>query len=130
MPVPPDDEDVETSSDAWAFRARQWCRAALALAFLFASLPLTGKLLLGSWGFDDAPGIACLFLAVAAYLYFAGRKDQPPIPDPAAILDEAIRQAALGQTDRGLARGLALLDEALRLSPRLWQVLHTAARCG
>jgi tetratricopeptide (TPR) repeat protein len=119
MPTPLDDdeEDVEPLADAWASRARQWCRAALALAFLFASLPVTAKLLLGSWGFDGAPGIACLFLAAAAYLYFAGRKHQPPIPDPAAILDEAIRQAALGQTDRGLA----LLDEALRLSPRLWQ---------
>ena len=117
MPASPDNEDVETSSDAWPSRARQWRRAALALALLFGSMPLTAKLFLGSWGFDGATGTACLFLAVAAYLYFAGRKDQPPLPDPAAILDEAIRQASLGQIDRGLA----LLDEALRLSPRLWQ---------
>lgn len=117
MPAPLDDEDAETSSDVWASRARQWYRASLALAILFASLPLTAKLLLGSWGFDGALEIACLFLAAAAYLYFAGRKDQPTIPDSAAILDEAIRQAALGQADRGLA----LLDEALRLSPGLWQ---------
>jgi Flp pilus assembly protein TadD len=33
------------------------------------------------------------------------------------MLDEAIRLAASGETDRGLA----LLDDALRLSPRLWQ---------
>ncbi len=117
MPVPRDDKDVEPLPDAWASRARQWRRAALALAFLFASLPLTGKLFLGGWGFDGAEGIACLCLAAAAYLYFAGRKRQPPIPDSASFLDEAIRLAASGATDRGLA----LLDEALRLSPRLWQ---------
>ena len=117
MPAPQHDEDVEPPADAWPSRARQWCRAALALAFLFASLPLAGKLFLGSWGFDGAPGIACLCLVAAAYLYFAGRERRPPIPDSAAILDEAIRLAALGET----GRGLALLDEALRLSPRLWQ---------
>jgi tetratricopeptide (TPR) repeat protein len=33
------------------------------------------------------------------------------------MLDEAIRLAASGDT----GRGLAVLDEALRLSPRLWQ---------
>jgi tetratricopeptide (TPR) repeat protein len=117
MPAPRDDEDVEPRADAWASRARQCCRVALALAFLFASLPLAGKLFLGSWGFDDAPGIACLCLVAAAYFYFAGREGRPPIPDSAAILDEAIRLAASGET----ARGIALLNEALRLSPRLWQ---------
>jgi tetratricopeptide (TPR) repeat protein len=117
MPVPPDDEHVETSSDGWAARARQWRRAALALAFLFVSLPLMARLVFGNWGFDGAPGIACLFLAAAAYLYFAGREERPPIPDPAAMLGEALRLAASGHVDRGLA----LLDEALRLSPRLWQ---------
>jgi tetratricopeptide (TPR) repeat protein len=117
MPAPQDDEDVEPPAAASASRARQWCRAALALAFLFASLPLTAKLFLGSWRFDGAPGIACLCLVAAAYLYFAGRERRPPVPDSAAILDEAIRLAASGET----GRGLALLDEALRLSPRLWQ---------
>src|ERR1035441_1001287 len=67
-------------------------------AFLFASLPLAGKLFPGGWGFDGAPGIACLCLVAAAYLYFAGRERRPPIPDSAAILDEAIRLAALGET--------------------------------
>ena len=105
------------NAEAWSSRARQWRRAALALAFLFASLPLAGKLFLGSWGFDGAPGIACLCLVAAADLYFAGRERRPPIPDSAALLDEAIRLAASGETDRGIA----LLDEALRLSPRLWQ---------
>ena len=117
MTAPRDDEDAEPLADTWASRARQWRRAALALAFLFASLPLMGKLFLGSWGFDGASGIACLCLAAAAYLYFAGRERRPPIPDSATLLDQAIRMAASGETDRGLA----LLDEALRLSPRLWQ---------
>ena len=117
MPVPRDDDAVEPPAETWASRARQWRRAALALAFLFATLPLTSKLLLGSWGFDGAPGIACLCLVAAAYLYIAGRERRPPIPDSAAILDEAIRLAASGET----GPALALLDEALRLSPRLWQ---------
>jgi hypothetical protein len=96
MPAPRDDEDVEPPADAWPSRARQWCRAALALAFLFASLPVASKLFAGSWGFDGAPEIACLCLVAAAYLYFAGRVRRPPIPDSATILGEAIRLAASG----------------------------------
>jgi len=117
MPAPQHDEDVEPPAGAWSSRARQWCRAALALAFLFASLPLASKLFLGRWGFGGAPEIACLCLVVSAYLYIAGRVRRPPIPDSATILDEAIRLAASGET----GRGLALLNEALRLSPSLWQ---------
>ena len=117
MPAPQRDEDVEPSPDAWASRARQWCRAALALAFLFASLPVASKLFLGGWGFDGASGIACLCLLAAAYLHLAGRKSRPPIPDSATIMDKAIRLAASGET----GRAIALLNEALRLSPRLWQ---------
>jgi len=117
MPAPQDDEDVERPADASASRARQWCRAALALGLLFASLPLTGRLFLGSWRFDGATGVACLCLVAAAYLYFVGRERRPPIPDSAAILDEAIRLAASGE----IGRGLAVLDESLRLSPHLWQ---------
>ena len=108
---------MERPADASASRARQWCRAALALGLLFASLPLTGRLFLGSWRFDGATGIACLCLVAAAYLYFVGRERRPPIPDSAAILDEAIRLAASGE----IGRGLAVLDESLRLSPHLWQ---------
>ena len=117
MPAPQHDERLGPPADAWPSRARQWSRAALALAFLFASLPLASKLLLGSWAFDDASGIACLCLVAAAYLYFAGRESRPPIPDSAAILGEAVRLAASGET----GQGIALLNEALRLSPRLWQ---------
>ncbi len=117
MPAPPHDVDVEPAADDWPARARQWRRAALTLALLFASLPLASKLFLGSWGFDGATGIACLCLIAAAYLHFAGRKSRPPLPDPATLLGEAIRLAASGKTNRAIGR----LNEALRLSPRLWQ---------
>jgi Flp pilus assembly protein TadD len=80
-------------------------------------LPVASKLFLGNWGFDGAPGIACLCLVAAAYLHFVGRERRPPIPDSATILDRAIRLAASGET----GRAIALLNEALRLSPRLWQ---------
>jgi tetratricopeptide (TPR) repeat protein len=117
MPAPPHDEDVEPQADPWPLRARQWCRASLALALVFASLPLASELILGNWGFDAAPGIACLFLVASAYLYFAGRVRRPPIPDSATILAEAIRVASSGEAHRAIA----LLDESLRLSPDLWQ---------
>ena len=50
---------------------------------------------LGNWAFDGATSIASLCLVAAAYLYFAGRESRAVIPDSAAILDEAIRLAAL-----------------------------------
>jgi tetratricopeptide (TPR) repeat protein len=119
MPTPVDDdeEDAEPIGNEWASQARRWCRAALALAFLFASLPLVGVLFLGSWGFDGSLGIACLLLIAAAYLHLAGRPSRAPLPDPSTILDEAIQMAASGKIDRAIQ----LLDEVLRLSPRLWQ---------
>jgi tetratricopeptide (TPR) repeat protein len=117
MPVRQDDEDVEPPAEALASRARQWWRAALALGLLFASLPLAGRLFLGSWRFDGALDIAGLCVFAAVYLYFVGRGPRPPVPDSAVILHEAIRLAASGAT----GRGLALLDEALRLDPSLWQ---------
>jgi len=82
-------------------------------------------LFLGSWGFDGAPGIACLCLVAAAYLYFAGRERRPAIPDSAAILDKAIRLAASGET----GRAIALLNEALRLSPASGRRGNTAVKC-
>jgi tetratricopeptide (TPR) repeat protein len=112
-----DEEGVGSHSDARAGRAGRWRRTALAMAILFASLPVAGRLFLGSWGFDSAPGVACLCLVAAAYFYLAGRERRHPVPDSATILDEAIGQAAAGETDRALA----LLDEALRLDRRLWQ---------
>ena len=102
---------------AWPALARQWCREALTLAILFATLPLAARLFLGSWGFDGAPTVACLCLLAAAYFYLAGREARSAVPDSAAILDAAIRLAAAGES----VRAIALLDNALRLSPGLWQ---------
>ena len=112
-----DDECVDTHADAPVSAGRQWRGIALGLAILFATLPLASKLFLGSWGFDEAPAAALLCLAGAAYLHFAWRGHRPPLPDSAAVLDEAIRLAASGDTDRGIA----LLNEELSMSPRLWQ---------
>lgn len=117
MPTRGDDEDVEPFADDLAPRTRQWSRVALALAFLFASLPLMARIFLGGWDFEGAAGIAGLCLVAAAYLHLAGRESRSPLPDPASILDQAIQAAALGEIDRAIE----LLDEALRLSPRLWQ---------
>lgn len=108
---------MDRPAEPWRVKARQWHRAALAMAFLFGSLPLAGRLFLGSWEFDGAAEIACLCLAVAAYLYLAGRARRVTLPDSATMLDRAIQLAAAGDAPGGIA----LLDEALRLSPRLWQ---------
>lgn len=117
MPAQRHDEDLEPPADGWPSRARRWCRAALGFAVLFATLPLASKLFLGGWGFDGAAELACLCLVAAGYLYYAGRARRSPVPDSATLLGEAIRLAALGET----GPGIAVLDEALRLSPRLWQ---------
>jgi tetratricopeptide (TPR) repeat protein len=117
MSVPQHDEDVEPPADASASRARQWSRAALALALVFASLPLACRLFLGSWRFDGAPEMAGLCALAAAYLYFVGRDRRPQTPDSGVMLNHALQLAATGAT----GRGLALLDEALRLDPGLWQ---------
>jgi tetratricopeptide (TPR) repeat protein len=91
----------------------------LALALLLASLPVAGKLFLGAWGFEDATLLSCLCLFLAAYLYIRGRRFRVA-PDPAALLDGAIHLAASGQP----AEAIALLTEAVRLSPRLWQAFQ------
>ncbi len=56
-------------------------------------------------------------MLAAAYLYFVERDRRPQTPDSAAILGQALQLASTGAT----GRGLALLDEALRLDPGLWQ---------
>jgi len=98
-------------------RAKQWSRAAWALAVLFASLPLAGKLLMGGWGFPGAAEIAFLCLAVGTYLHFLGRRDYRAAKDDALMLEEALRLAASGETDAAIV----VLTNAIRRSPRLWQ---------
>jgi tetratricopeptide (TPR) repeat protein len=116
MPDPPREEDVEAQNEP-ALRVRQWSRAALALAVVFASLPLAGRLFLGSWRFDGALDVAGLCLFAAGYLYFIGRDRRPQTPDPAVMLGKALELAARGATQRGVS----LLDEAIQLDPSLWQ---------
>ena len=97
----------------------RWSRTALALAFLFASLPVAGKLLLGEWGFPDATLLSVLCVLAAAYLYLRGRNFRAA-PDPAALLDQSIQFAASGRS----GEAIALLTEAIRVSPGLWQALQ------
>ena len=103
-----------------ASQASRWSRTALALAFLFASLPVAGKLILGAWGFQDATLLSCLCFILAAYLHIRERRSFRTVPDDAALLDQAIQLAASGQSEEGIA----LLTEAIRLSPRLWQAFQ------
>lgn len=101
-------------------RALQWSRIACAMAALFASLPVAGRILLGTWGFDGAAALACLCLLIGMYLYVLGRRSVPALPDPAAMLEEAIELAASGRTKRAVR----LLTRAIRLSPRFWQAFE------
>jgi len=93
---------------------------ALALAFLFASLPVAGRVILGAWGFEDATLVSVLCFLLAAYLYVRGRRNFRAAPDPAAMLDQSIQLAASGQ----LGEAIALLTETIRVSPRLWQAFQ------
>jgi cytochrome c-type biogenesis protein CcmH/NrfG len=96
--------------------ARQWSRAAWALALLFGSLPVVGRLVLGNWEFVSAGEIACLLLLIGAYFHVRSRRYFTK-PDPATLLDHAHRLAASGRADRALA----LLTKTIRQSPKLWQ---------
>jgi len=96
--------------------ARQWSRAAWALALLFGSLPLAGRLVLGSWEFVSAGEIACCLLFAGAYFHVRSRRFATR-PDPATLLEHAHRLAASGRPDRALA----VLTRTIRQSPRLWQ---------
>jgi tetratricopeptide (TPR) repeat protein len=97
-------------------RARQWSRTAFALAALFASFPIAGRLLLGEWTFEGATGLAGVWLAIGVYLHIRSRR-MKAIPDSAAILDEALQFFSTGESDRAFA----LLDRAIQESPRFWQ---------
>lgn len=100
--------------------ARQWSRTALALSILFASLPLVSKLIVGSWAFQGAAGLAILCAIAGAYLHVIGRRASHALPDAATVLDRAIRLAQAGETDQGIV----LLNEAIRLDRWLWQAFQ------
>ena len=98
-------------------RARQWSRAAWALALLFGTLPLASRLFLGSWQFQGAAELSGICLLLGTYLYFIGRRSSSPVPDSAALVNRAIGLAAEGR----VKKAIALLTKAIRLSPRFWQ---------
>ena len=98
----------------------QWSRTAFAIALVFGSLPVAGRLMLGDWEFQGAAGIACLCVAAGAYFKVVDRRSFRGLPDPAAMLDQANQLAAAGRSDRAVAR----LTEAIRLSPGFWQAFQ------
>lgn len=110
-------EDGRTESPR--LRARRHCRTAFAMALVFGTLPLASRLFLGEWGFEGAGEIGCLCLIAAVYFYIVSRRF-PAIPDPASILEQAGQHASAGRPDRAIA----LLTEAIRLSPQLWQAFQ------
>jgi len=96
--------------------ARQWSRAAWALALLFGSLPLVGRLVMGDWEFVSAAEVSCLLLMAGAYFHVRSRRHLTK-PDPATLLDQASQFAANGRADKALA----MLTKTIRQSPKLWQ---------
>ena len=96
--------------------ARQWSKAAWALALVFASLPLMGRFVMGDWEFIGAAEIACLLLLVGGYFHVRSRRYLTK-PDPATLLDRANEFARSGRSDKAIA----LLSKTIRQSPRLWQ---------
>ena len=92
----------------------------MALAALFASLPLSSKLFLGAWDFQGASELACLCLIAAVYFHLASRSPLPSVPDTAAIMDHALQLAGSGRSDEAIV----YLTEAIHLSPRVWQAFQ------
>jgi cytochrome c-type biogenesis protein CcmH/NrfG len=96
---------------------RQWSKAAWALALLFGSFPVVGRMVLGNWEFGGSAEIACLLLLAGAYFHLRSRRRYAANPDPATLLDQASQLAANGRVDRAVA----LLTKTIRQSPKLWQ---------
>lgn len=96
--------------------ARQWSRIAWALALLFGSLPVAGRLVLGTWEFVEAAEISCLLLLLGTWMHLRSRR-QYAMPDPATLLEQASHFAATGREDRAIG----LLTKTIRQSPKLWQ---------
>jgi tetratricopeptide (TPR) repeat protein len=90
------------------------------MSLLLASLPVSSRLFLGVWGFEGAGEIAFLCMVVGTYFHIVSRRRSPALPDPAAMLDQAIQLASLGRIDEAIG----LLTEAISLSPKLWQAFQ------
>jgi tetratricopeptide (TPR) repeat protein len=99
---------------------RQWSRTLWAMALLFGSLPIAGRLAWGNWEFGAAAGIGFLCAVLGAYLHVLGRPAFHPLPDDAEILNRALELAAAGEGDQAIA----LLTNTIRTSPRLWQAFQ------
>jgi tetratricopeptide (TPR) repeat protein len=100
-------------------RARQWSRTAFALAALFISFPIVGRVLLGEWAFEGATGIAGLWLVAGVYLHIRATRLHTT-PDPAAMLEDAIELVEAGD----LRRAVRVLDRAIGENPRFWQAFQ------
>src|SRR5215472_12908164 len=98
-------------------RLSQWSRAAWGLAALAASLPVAGRLFLGSWAFAGAGEVSFLFLALGTYLYIHSRRRARTIRDDASNLERALQLASAGRTDDSIE----LLSRLISRRPRLWQ---------
>jgi len=96
--------------------ARRWSRAAWALALVFGSLPIVGRLVQGDWEFVSAAEIAIILLIAGAYFHVRSRRFATK-PDPATLLALAGQLAASGRSDKAIA----LLTRTIRQSPKLWQ---------
>jgi tetratricopeptide (TPR) repeat protein len=89
------------------------------MALLFGSLPLASRLFLGAWDFAGAADLSGLCVLIGIYFHVVSRRFTT-LPDPSSMLDEANRLAAAGR----LQDAIALLSEAVRLSPQLWQAFQ------
>jgi cytochrome c-type biogenesis protein CcmH/NrfG len=96
---------------------RQWSRTAWALALVFGSFPIAGRIVLGDWEFAGAAEIACLLAMAGTYLHLRSRRRHATKPDPATLLDHAGQLAASDRMDRAVA----LLTRTIRQNPKLWQ---------
>src|SRR5438034_11577826 len=66
----------------------QWSRTAFAIALVFGSFPVAGRIFLGDWEFEAAAGIACLCAVAGIYFRVLDRRAFRAIPDLAAMLDQ------------------------------------------
>src|SRR5579871_7014440 len=101
-------------------RLIQWSRAAWGLAALAASLPIAGRLLLGSWVFTSAVEVSFLFLALGTFLHIHGRRRARTLRDDASNLERALQLASGGQAEEAIA----VLTRLIRQRPSLWQALQ------